>query len=179
MNRTRIVMPVVVLLLLVPVFSIAGDQDLSPHLKPLAPFLGKTWKGTFSNSTAEKPMHDVSRWERALNGQAVRILHSVNNGEYGGETLIIWDPARKSLVYYYFTTAGFYTHGTMTYDDGKFTSYEEVTGNQNGITAVKATGEILPDGRMRSRARYLKNGQWVDGHEIIYQEDPTAEVRFH
>lgn len=45
---------------------------------------------------------DIQRWELALNGQAVRILHSINDGEYGGESLLVWDRDRRSLVFHYF-----------------------------------------------------------------------------
>lgn len=155
-----------------------AETSLSEHLTPLAPFLGKTWRGEFADSTPEKPMFDVSRWERALNGQAIRVLHSVNDGEYGGETIIFWDPQQQQVAFHYFTTAGFFTMGTLTVADGKTTSRETVSGNQNGITEVEARSEILPDGRMRSTARYLQNGQWVPGHEILYREEPQAEVRF-
>src|SRR5262245_33334512 len=56
----------------------AEAESLDEHLAPLRPFLGKTWKGEFKNSTPEKPRFDISRWERALNGKAVRVVHSVN-----------------------------------------------------------------------------------------------------
>src|SRR2546425_11963540 len=104
------------LLLLAGVFAAAGGQaedksSLDEHLEPFRPFLGKTWKGYFKDSTLEKPQMDVARWERALNGKAVRVVHSVNNGVYGGESIILWDDKKKSLVFYYFTTADFYTTG--------------------------------------------------------------------
>lgn len=157
----------------------ANDQPLvNEHLKPFLPFVGKTWRGEFANSTPEKPMVDISRWELVLNGQAIRVLHSVNDGIYGGETIVMWDKEKEQLVFFYFTTAGFYTTGTFTLEDGKFVSHEKVTGNQNGVTEVKATGELLPDGRMHSKSQYLQNGQWVDGHEIFYKEDPDAKIRF-
>ena len=158
--------------------AFAADAALAKPLEPLAPLLGKTWKGTFKESTPEKPMHDVARWERALNGQAVRVLHSVNDGMYGGETLIIWDAAKSSLVYYYFTTAGFHTIGTMTVDGRKLTSREAVTGNAQGITEVESVSELLPDGTMRVIASYLKDRQKVGGREVIYVEAPTAQVLF-
>ena len=47
---------------------------LSKHLMPFAPYVGKTFKGKFAHSTPEKPVYDISYWERALNGNAIRIL---------------------------------------------------------------------------------------------------------
>jgi hypothetical protein len=159
--------------------AIAAEKtSLDEHLEPFRPFLGKTWKGHFKESTPEKPQVDIAVWERALNGKAIRILHSINNGVYGGESIILWDEKKQSLVYYYFTTAGFYTTGTMTLKDGKFESHEVVTGSAEGVTEVKSTGEVRADGTMLSKSEYLKEGKWVPGHEVTYKEDPKAEVVF-
>ena len=56
--------------------------------------------------------------------------------------------------------------------------HEYVVGNENGITEVKAIGEILGDGRLHSASQYLKNGACEDGHEFYYTEAPGAEVIF-
>ena len=90
----------------------SAQKMLSENLKPFQAFISKTFKGEFANSTPEKPVYDISRWERALNGNAIRIMHSVNNGEYGGESIVMWDTKKESLVSWYFTTAGFYTQAT-------------------------------------------------------------------
>ena len=55
--------------------SAAEKPSLDEHLEPFRSVLGKTWKGHFKNSTPERPQVDVARWERALNGKAIRILH--------------------------------------------------------------------------------------------------------
>jgi hypothetical protein len=157
----------------------AADQNaLNPHLEPLRPLLGKTWQATFKNSTPEKPTIDMEHWERALNGQAVRVLHSINDGVYGGETIFIWDEQRQIIAYYYFTTEGFMTSGTLEVKDGKFITHEDVKGNANGVTEVRATSELLPDGKFHVKAEYFKNGQWGLGHEATYEETPTARVVF-
>lgn len=156
----------------------ARAAEPNEHLAPLAPYVGKVWRGEFTESTPENPVIDVQSWEWALNGQAIRILHSVNDGAYGGESMILWDRERERLIYFYFTTAGFYTTGTMAYDDGAFVSHEEVTGNTDGTTAVRSTSILLEDGRFHTKAEYLRGGDWVPGHEIVYVEDPTAKVVF-
>jgi hypothetical protein len=153
-------------------------NQLDEPLKPLAPLLGKTWKGEFKNSTPEKPLFDVMRWERALNGKAVRVLHSVNDGAYGGETLIIWDAKKKCLAYWYFTTAGFRTEGTFTQEDGQIISHEIVEGAAGGVTEVKSTMKIHLDGRVFVKTEHLKDGKWVPGREMYYKESPDAKVNF-
>jgi hypothetical protein len=168
-----------VLLLLLTIQVTTFSQDsLSTHLQVLGPFIGKTWRGEFKSSTPDKPMVDVARWERALNGKAIRILHSVNDGVYGGESIVTWDPRQKSLVYSYFTTAGFTTSGTLKVDGRKCIAHEIVTGSADGTTEVRATTELVSDGRMESHAMYLRKGKWIEGHAILYKEDPAAEVKF-
>ena len=157
----------------------AEGPSLDPRLEPLRPLLEKTWKGPFKNSKPEKPTVDVMRWERALNGKAVRILHSINDGAYGGETIIAWDQKKQGLTYHYFTTAGFMTTGTMSFQDGKVLTHELVTGNaEGGIAEVRGTSELQPDGSFHVKTEHLKNGEWSAGHEVSYREDPAAKVVF-
>jgi hypothetical protein len=159
------------------VWAVESD-DLGEPLQSFKPFLNKTWKSLPSASGQEKTMVDVSRWERAMNGQAIRVLHSVNDGEYGGETIIMWDKEKQELVFFYFTTAGFYTHGTMTVTGTRIVSHEQVIGNKNGITQVKSTSEIMPDGAMKTQAYYGVNGKWEEGHSFMYIEDSAAQIKF-
>lgn len=158
-------------------FAIA-QETLINALEPFRPFIGKTFQGELTESTTEKPVVDISRWERALNGKAVRNLHSLNNGEYGGETIIYYDKNKQSLVYYYFTTAGFYTHGTMKFEGDTVISHEFVEGNEKGITEVKSIATIMKDGSLHNKSMYLKNGEWIEGHEATYVEAPDAKVIF-
>ena len=172
---------IILLLIVGCVFGQSGDttkMELSEHLKPLQSYIGKTFKGEFADSTPENPTYDIQYWERALNGNAIKITHSVNNCEYGGESIIMWDAKVESLVSWYFTTAGFYTQATMIIENDKLVSYEKVTGNKNGITEVRATINLLSKGELHTKSDYLQNGKWVDGHEIYYKEAPNAKVLF-
>lgn len=154
------------------------EPSLDPHLEPLRPLLEKTWKAHFKISTPENPLVDVMRWERALNGKAIRILHSVNNGAYGGETIIFWDAAKQAVAYHYFTTAGFMTMGTMTFKENQWMTHEMVKGNATGVTEVRGTTELLPDGTLRVTTEHLKDGRWQPGREMNYSQDPDAKVIF-
>jgi hypothetical protein len=164
----RLTIALLLLLTLTPFARAEDPTTLNDHLKVFAPLLGKTWKGTFSDSTPEKPMIDTARWERAMNGQAIRCLHSVNEGIYGGETIIMWDPKQEKLAFWYFTTAGFFTQGTLEITDNTWTATEEVTGNANGITKVRSTATINPDGSFQTKAEYYTKDTWSPGHAIHY-----------
>jgi hypothetical protein len=118
----------------------AADQPgLDPHLEPLRLWLDKTFKSEPTEPRSDKSSIDVARWERALNGKAVRITHSLNEGAYGGEVIVRWDEEKQTVCYYYFTTDTFWTEGTMTFKDGKIASHEFVKGKAEGVTEVRAT----------------------------------------
>jgi len=163
------------LALVQPTALSAAEPQLDEHLAPLAPYVNKTWRGEFKNSTKEKPLFDVTRWEVALKGKAIRCRHSVNDGVYGGETIIMWDPEKKALASFYFTTAGFFTIGSFEFKDGQLHSHDKVGGQIPGVTEVKAVTE-LHEGKMHVKSQFLKDGQWVDAHEITYVEAPDAKV---
>lgn len=156
----------------------ADQPSLDPQLEPLRPLLDKTWKGAFKNSTPEKPIVDVMRWERALNGKAVRVLHSVNAGSYGGEIIFMWDDKKQVVTYHYFTTAGFMTVGSLSFKDGKLITHEVVTGSTGGVREVRGTSELLPSGAFRVKTEHLKDGEWQPGREVTYNQDPDSKVVF-
>lgn len=156
----------------------ADQPSLQPQLEPLRPFIDKTWKGVFKSSTPEKPLVDVMRWERALNGRAVRVLHSLNDGAYGGETIFMWDAQKQAVTYHYFTTAGFMTVGSVSFKDGKLSTHEVVSGSSGGVTEVRGESELLPDGGLLVKTEHLKDGQWQPGREVTYRVDPAAKIVF-
>jgi hypothetical protein len=158
---------------------VAADQPgLDPHLEPLRPWLEKTFKSESKEPKSDKSTTDVSHWERALNGKAVRITHSLNDGAYGGEVIVRWDEEKQAVCYHYFTTDTFWTEGTMTFQDGRIASHEMVKGKAEGITEVRATIEMHPDGTYLQKSEYLKDGKWSPGREALYHPDPTAHIIF-
>jgi hypothetical protein len=158
-------------------FVLAGAALAGSPLDVFVPFCGKTWQGTFSGQDGTA-MTDVARWEMILGGKAVRSVHSLNDGVYGGESLIYWDEAAQQLAFVYVTTAGFRTDGTMTIDGDAFISEEVVTGDAGGVTKVRSTARILADGTMTVVSEYRRDGAWEPGHTITYVEAPDAEVVF-
>ena len=105
-------------------------------------------------------------------------MHSINNGEYVGESIIMWDNKKESLISWYFTTAGFYTQAILQFEDDKLISIENVIGNENEITQVKAVIEFLYYGQLLNSSKYFMNGNWIDGHKIHYKEEPDSKVVF-
>lgn len=155
-----------------------SPPKMHPKLEPFRPLLGKTFTGAFDSPTPENPPVDVQKWERILNGKAVRLMHSLNQGQYGGETIFRWDASKKSVVFHYFTTAGFMTTGTVTVRGTGWTSHEVVQGGETSIKEVKAETQPLEDGSLQVSTRLLKDGEWVPGSTVIYRLTPKAKVVF-
>lgn len=155
-----------------------SELPLNEHLQAFQPLIGKTFRGDLTEPNSDKKTIDVSKWERAMNGNAIRNLHSINDGEYGGESIFIWDIKQQKILYWYFTTAGFYTQGTMEIDGPTWSSIEQVTGNKNGITKVKSKSTVLQNGDLQVQSEYFVNDKWTPGHNVLYQPAPGAQVKF-
>ncbi|GAB5561447.1 MAG: hypothetical protein SynsKO_30940 [Synoicihabitans sp.] len=171
-----------IVLLLAGLVQPLGAEAGSLHakLESFRPLLGKTWAGEFPPSPSGAKVTDVVRFERALNGSAVRALHSLNDGAYGGETLFLWDESAGELVFYYFTTQGFVTKGVMKEGPkGTFVSVEKVDdpAKADGVSEVKSEF-VIEKGRYVSSSQYLKAGEWVPGHGATYLPAPDREVKF-
>lgn len=168
-----------VLLLSLSIFSIQANNKtdlLEPELAIFTPYLG-TWQADFKVPAGAKPIQDISKWERALNGKVIHTTHSINEGEYGGESMIFYDRKKESLVFYYFTTAGFYTKGTMkVLSPTQFVAYEEVMGSKEGITKVRSISELKNDTFVVSTS-YLKKGEWTKPEMRTYTRSTNA-VKF-
>ena len=162
------------LYILLPILLFSGQKKLklflSEHLIAMKPFIGNTYKGNFINSTKENPMIDILSFERALNGNAVKVIHSVNKGEFGGETMVMWNPEKEGLQSWYFTSAGSLTIQNVQIKKDTFISIENVERNQNGITKVKTIIEVLHGNQIKKRTKYLMNNLWKDGSETIYNK---------
>ena len=147
-----------------------SEPPLSDHLIEMKPFIGNTYKGDFINSTKENPMFDVLSFERALNGNAIKVIHSVNNGEFVGETMVMWNPEKGGLQSWYFTSAGSLTIQNVQIKKDTFITIENVEKNQNAITKVKTIIEVLHGNQIKKRTKYLMNNLWKDGSETIYKK---------
>jgi len=156
----------------------AALAELIPELAVLEPFVGKTYEGRFTDAASGRELTDVQTWEVILGGKAIRTMHSLNDGEYGGESVVYWDTKAETLAYFYVTTGGFVTRGTMEAKDGEFTATEFVEGDADGVTEVRSTSRVNEDGSMHLSSEYKQNGEWVPGHEIAYVENPDAKVVF-
>lgn len=153
-------------------------QSMQQELMAFEPFVGHTYRGQFSPDKDGHMAEDISRWERILGGRAIRISHTLNRGDYAGESLIFWDAKAQSIAFFYVTNAGFHTRGTGHFEDGVFVTREEVTGNQQGITEVVARSTLHEDGSMTVSSYYLKGDEKINGSTAHYVRDNEAVLVF-
>lgn len=140
---------------------------------PFQPLIGKTWRGA---ATHQPGVEDIQRWDWAVGGHAVRVVHSVNDGAYAGETLIFRDRDSGDYVFHYFTTGGFHTTGLMkTTGPGTFDVDETVHG-ADGIERLRSKAELGGDGVYRVRSSAEQDGEWVEVGGFDYREDASATV---
>lgn len=148
-----------------------GQEAPGEKLAVFTPFIG-TWKAEFADGS-----HDVSNYEWILGGKAVRIMHSISEGAYGGEALIHWNTEKEAITYRYVTTASFYTDGTITPTENGFDAHEIVHGNMGGISETRA-GYTMKDGEIHVWSQFLKDGEWAEKTTATYVAAPGLEVRF-
>lgn len=150
------------------------DDAPDNPLKVLEGFVGKTWKAEVSPPGSDEKLFDLSRWEWILDGQAIRIRHSVGDGVYSGETLLTWDHRAQTIAYMYATTGGFFTRGTMKADETFFDATEIVVGNADGVVGLRSTGELLPDGTLQVISSSRTRSGWMDADTTNYIVVPDS-----
>ncbi len=159
--------------LILQIGTVFAETQTANPLAAFDRYIGKTFVGT----SADGKTTDIQKWESVLGGKVIRILHAVNGGTYGGETLVYFDNESQSLAYVYVTTANFSTAGHFTIEkNGDWSATEKVKGHET-IAAVRSNGSIDKEGRLLSNATYInKDGSETAGHSFVYIESPDAEL---
>lgn len=140
---------------------------------PFLPLIGKTWRGT---NVTQEGVEDVMRWDWAVGGHAVRIVHAVNGGVYGGETLIFPDKDSGQLIFHYFTTGGFHTTGVIRPTGSGAMEIDETVHGADGVEVLKSRATLGPDGVYRTRSLVERDGAWVEFGGFDYSQDAAARI---
>jgi len=152
----------------------AAAQEWEPvaALAPLAPLVGAPWQGTFEQDG--QAVTDVSRFEWAMRGHALRNVHTLAGGGYGGETLI-WAEG-DSLRFVYVTSGGFTTSGTgLVRDDGALVVEEAVEGHPE-IDRVRSVSYVDAEGHLRTSTEMRRGGVWAPARAVTYVRAPGATL---
>lgn len=147
---------------------------LHPKLERLRPFLGVTWRGDLRDPGTKNRRIDVVRYDRTLNGEVVRMLHSMNNGDLGGEMVIRFSDEKDAVEYHYFTSAGFYVQGIMTFRGGRMIAEDQ---DAEGRPVLR-TERWRKGDALVSVTRMYREGEWTRGTEQIYEPAPDEKIRY-
>lgn len=175
-SRLRLLSALPLLLAVATTPGSAQSSEASAELDKLAWLIGP-WTGTVGSG--DNAATDVSVWSWAVGGHALRNVHAVADGAYGGETLLWWDPEEEAYAFVYVTTGGFTTSGHLRLsDDGLLEGVEEVSGAgvAEGVDAVRTVTRRGEGGRLVVGVSYQRNGEWGPVSERIYRRSPEAEL---
>ncbi|MDO1558087.1 hypothetical protein Q0812_01420 [Brevundimonas sp. 2R-24] len=155
----------------------AAAQDLpiaaesrSAAFDPLLPLIGKTWRG---RGIGAQGVEDVVRWEWAVGGRAVRTVHAVAGGVYGGETLIFPDRDTGQLIFHYFTSGGFHTTGVIRETAPGVLEISETVHGLDAVEQLRSTLEIEGD-VYRTRTQVERDGGRADFGGFDYRAEAAA-----
>lgn len=140
---------------------------------PIRPLIGQTWRGTGAGPNRAT---DIMRWDWVVGGHAVQVIHAVNGGVYGGQTLIFPDKDTGRLIFHYFTTGGFHTTGFIEPGPDGSIDIDETVHGLDGIEQQRSRGRFGPDGSYHTRGLRQQGDQWVEFGGFDYVPDPSAQV---
>ena len=89
-------------------------QSTTPDFRPLEFLVGHCWVGTFPDGKAT----DQHCFEWVFDRKFIRDRHVVRGGDpapYAGETLYGWDPEKKRLGFWYWSSEGEILTGAVEY----------------------------------------------------------------
>ncbi|GAA4881666.1 hypothetical protein [Ferrimonas pelagia] len=155
------------LLTLLPCWASA---QLDPELAQFQALMGTTWNGEYQVAVNSKVNTEVVLWEEALQGNAVRYSHSMNDGEYQGEILFVWNAESEQVEFTYHTTADFFSHGMVTQHDNAFVFHHFLQGADPGFEEVKTEMVMLPNGQIRTQPFYLQDEGWKPGDVALFTQ---------
>ena len=146
--------------------SDAGGQELDGRLEFLAPIINRTWVGHFVGSADSTLTHRV-RWEPILDGKAVRRTKSVPEAGFADDGYYFWDWEAGQVAFISVGNRGQVTRGFVASEEGRAV-LRGAWRDANGIHEFALTLKVLPDGKLEDRYYRVANGEWTQGHLIIY-----------
>lgn len=142
---------------------------LHDDLKVFKYFIGKTFSGEIQNYKKDSYVNEIVNWEAIFKGNGIRIKHSINNDEFIGESIIMFDGKEKSYSCWYFSSGGISNKSKFLIEDNKIIFFEDVSENNNSITKIRTSYLISENGGYYKKILYLINNVWVKGNNILYK----------
>jgi hypothetical protein len=147
----------------------------SPY-EPLAFLVGHCWKGTFPGGDVT----DVHCFSWVYGDKFVRDVHVVHRGpgrEDHGESLYVWDAAKRQLQYLYIESAGGFSRGTVS-QDGDALVFPPSHYTENGeAQTYRSRWQRSGEHAYEVITEFSAKGAWTPGFRVHMQELPAGESR--
>jgi hypothetical protein len=153
-------------------FASAGGDTLSYELKVLAPLVGHTWVGYYSDDE-DREMQHVIEWTTVLGGRAVRGSKQVEAANFEMDRLYYWDPNVSRVAFLAVTNRGQVSTGTV----GTRGDTIELLGDdhtEDGLRPFRYTFHLTDEGVLEDRFFRGHEGGWQPGHLIVYRDQAAG-----
>lgn len=170
MSLRKLILPGLLLSVFVLNVAAQPQPSASSPLEPVAWLVGGIWVSDVKDPTDGSVTHVENHISWAPNHQAIQFVTDFNGKpHYNG--FYAYDPAKKSINFYYTSEAGQLTIGTATPDSDGKTLHQEFDVMQPKGSTDHIRSTIVRDGN----DAYLftvfmqQNGEWKQLFQITYQ----------
>jgi len=152
--------------------SLAAAPPQTAAADPLAPLsflVGHCWSGDFPNAMGR----DTHCFEPMYGGKFVRDRHVLRGkqGDYLGETIYAFDPAKKQIVYWYFSSDGDIDSSSVLPVVDGFDFPERHLTQPKDLTMRTHWKRIGADRYEAINERKTDGGEWKTEWKVLYLRD--------
>lgn len=161
--------------LLGSVVAAAGPNDAAKDpLQPIAFLVGHCWSGDFPNAMGK----DTHCYESMYGGKFVRDKHVLHGkqGDYLGETIYGFDPGKKQITYWYFSSDGDIDSSAMIPVASGFDFPERHLTKPQDLTMRTRWNRIGDDRYESINERKVGNGDWKTEWKVLYTRADAPAV---
>jgi tetratricopeptide (TPR) repeat protein len=131
---------------------------LVSELEPLAPLLGN-WIGRFDDPDETMEIHCT--WAPILDGNAVRMVNTIEEAGFVSERTIYFDRAAESMAYVVITNNGYVSRGQMAFEGTLLVDTGSQTSPEGTVRQASGVWELMPDGTLENTGADRVEGRWV------------------
>jgi hypothetical protein len=145
-------------------------------LQPLEFLVGHCWSGEFPGGSGR----DTHCFEAMYRGKFVRDRHTLHGrqGDYLGETIYAYDPGRRQIVYWYFSSDGDIDSGSVIPVADGFDFPERHLTEPHGVTLRTHWTREGSDRYVAVNERKTEGGDWQVEWKVEYRRvDRATDAR--
>jgi len=148
----------------------AGHEPIGP-LAVLAPFLGTSWVGRFTSTSAPPFDHRIET-QSILSGQVVRWSRSIDELGFSMGTFFYWDREIDAVAFAQLASDGIHAKGVVEITAAGF-ALVGVALQPTVMLSFRQTFDILEDGTLEDRCFRRAGDAWLPEHVIVHRPEPS------